>query len=242
LLDAERRVISEHRCSGSRKSFPGIGGYYSLYAATPGTAPAFVRFAFNEPGLRPFEETVPWRQARAGSVVLRLMSDRPTELLVVDRATRQPIPGAQVWTAHGKEEQTTDVRGRVSLPELNVMAGQCWIAAAGYAAESVPLKWPRGTLQRAELTAGGSTLRGAVVSTTGEPVPGAKVFTGLNGGYSPHAVTGKDGRFEIHSLPQGPITLYPVIECRGYVTKARFPFQLENSENEVRWTLSPAAD
>tara|TARA_R110002072_G_C7978996_1_gene536051 strand:- start:40389 stop:43952 length:3564 start_codon:yes stop_codon:yes gene_type:complete len=238
LLDAKRQIISEHQCSGSRQSYPGAAGYYALYAK--GSAPAFVKLSVRHSHFKETITTAPWQRVVTGNVVAKLLSAQPASLLVVDRLTRKPIEGAQVWLAQDRAEPTTGAAGKVSLPDLSPMTDRLYVVAKGYEAATVNLKWPRGATQRVELIEGGRTLTGTVVSATGDPLPGATVTTGLSG-YSPYAVTNEKGEFEIYGLPKDRETLYPVIEAPGFVARGRFGFPLTSDEMSVKWELSPGA-
>ncbi|NQV25530.1 MAG: carboxypeptidase regulatory-like domain-containing protein [Rhodopirellula sp.] len=238
LLDQKRQVISEYQCSGSREAYPGNPGYYALYAPMPDPVPSFVKLMVRQPYFQEVDTIASWERAGTGNVFSRLLSRKPASLLVVDKLTRKPIKGAQVWSGKDMAEPTTGADGRVILPDVSSMSDRLYVVAKGYEAATVYLKWPRGAMQRVELIEGGRTLTGTVVSTTGEPLPGATVTSGLSG-YAPSAVTNEKGEFEIYGLPKDQQTLYPVIEAPGFVTKGRFGFQLTSDEMLVKWELAP---
>lgn len=238
LLNAKRQLISTHQCSGSRQSYPGVAGFYALYMKGP--APAFVKLSVRQPHFKEVDTVAPWDRVVTGNVVVKLLSAQPASLLVVDKRTQKPVEDAQIWSGSEMSETTTNGDGKVSLPDVSTMTDRLYVVAKGYEAATVNLKWPRGAMQRVELVEGGRTLRGTVVSTTGEPLPGAKVTSGLSG-YSPYAVTDEKGEFEIYGLPKDRETLYPVIEASGFVAKGRFGFPLTSDEMSVTWELAPGA-
>lgn len=240
LLDKKQAIISEYQCSGSRQAYPGIPGYYALYAPMPEPAPAFIKLMVRQPHFQEVDTVASWSRALAGNVSAKLLSDKPASLLVVDKVSRQPVEGAQIWSTKSMAEPTTDAAGKVTLPEVSPMSDRLYVVAKGYEAATVNLKWPRGAMQRVELVKGGKILTGEVVSTSGEPLPGATVTSGLSG-YSPTATTDENGRFAIYGLPKSRTRLYPVIEARGFVTRGRFSFQLAGDETNVRWELAPGA-
>ena len=240
LLDANKKVISEHQCSGSRKAYPGIPGYYALYAELPDPAPAFVRLSVRQPHFQKTETIGSWERVHRGNFVARLLSDPPAELLVIDKLTRKPIADAQCWSAQTMAEETTGPDGKVVLPDVTPMSDRLYVVAKGYEAATVNLKWPRGAIQRVELVEGGRTLTGTIVSTSGERIPGAQVNSGLSSsGYAPSVTADGRGQFEMYGLPKDRATLYPVIEADGFVTKGRFSFQLTSDDMSVNWELTP---
>lgn len=238
LLDSKKQIISEHRCSGARQAYPGVPGFYALYTKEP--APAFVKLSVRQPHFQEADTVASWERAMTGNIVARLLSAQPASLLVVDKLTRKPIEGAQIWSEKEMAEPTTGTDGEVVLPDVSPMSDRLYVVAKGYEAATVNVKWPRGAMQRVELVEGGRTLTGTVVSTTGEPLPGATVASGLSG-YAPTAVTNEKGEFAIYGLPEDRATLYPVIEAPGFVAKGRFGFPLTSDEVSVKWELSPGA-
>lgn len=241
LLDKKKKVISEHRCSGARQAYPGNPGYYALYTEMPEPAPAFVKLSVRQPHFQEVDTIASWARAITGNVSAMLLSAAPASLLVVDKLTRKPIEGAQIWSTKNRAEPTTSAAGKVVLPDVSPMSDRLYVVAKGYEAATVNLKWPRGAMQRVELVEGGRVLTGTVVSTTGEPLPGATISSGLYGGYAPSAVTNEKGEFAIYGLPKKRATLYPVIDAPGFVAKGRFGFQLTSDEMSVKWELAPGA-
>lgn len=240
LLDKKKKVISEHRCSGARQAYPGIPGYYALYTEMPKPAPAFVKLMVRQPYFQETDTIASWARATAGNVTAKFLSAQPASLLVVDKLTREPLDGVQIWSAKTMAESTTNKAGKVVLPNVTPMSDRLYVVAKDYEAGTVNLKWPRGAMQRVELIKGGKTLSGTIVSTTGEPLPGATVTSGLSG-YSATAVADENGKFEIYGLPKDQGNLYPVIEAPGFVTKGRFSFPLTNDDMTVKWELAPGA-
>lgn len=241
LLDSGGKTISSHRCSGSREAYPGLPSFYALYTKPPVQKPAAVRFNIRLPGFVDPNRVIPWKEVEKRVVRIQLKADKPVELVVVDKRTKKPIPGAEVWSRNAKTEPLTDESGRVTVPDVSPMVNSVWVAAKGYIARSVRLKWPRSGIQKAELSPGGLSIVGVVKSTTGEPLAGATIDPGGSRGYSPKGVTDADGRFEIFGLPANRTTIYPVIECRGFVTKDRFSQPLQKGTTNVVWELAPGA-
>lgn len=240
LLDKKKQLISEHRCSGARQAYPGIPGYYALYTEMPKPAPAFVKLMVRQPYFQETDTIASWARATAGNVTAKFLSAQPASLLVIDKLTRDPVEGVQIWSANSLAESTTSNSGKVVLPNVTPMSDRLYVVAKGYEAAIVNLKWPRGAMQRVELIEGGKTLSGTIVSTTGEPLPGATVTSGLSG-YSATAVADENGEFAIYGLPKDQGNLYPVIEASGFVTKSRFSYQLTNDDMTVKWELAPGA-
>lgn len=240
LLDATGTAIAQHQCSGLRKNSPNIGGYYALYARSPRTAPAKVRFRVKATGMRDIDAVFSWKQATSGNVILTLVADRPLELLVLDQTTREPIRGAEIWTKKVKSELVSSASGRVTLPDFSPMSSQCWIAANGYSARSIRLEWPRTKLQRALMTPGGQSLTGKITSK-GKPLVGAKVTCDMQLAYLPTAVTDENGRFEIHSIPESQQFALPTVEHPNVTTKNQFAIRLEGTKTDVQWELAPTA-
>jgi len=240
LLDKKKQIISEHRCSGARQAYPGIPGYYALYTEMPKPAPAFVKLMVRQPYFQETDTVASWARAIAGNVTARFLSSQPASLLVIDKLTREPVEGVQIWSVKKMAESTTSKAGKVILPNVSPMSDRLYVVTKGYEAATVNLKWPRSAMQRVELIEGGKTLTGTVVSTTGEPLPGATVTSGLSG-YSVTAVADENGEFAIYGLPKDQGNLYPVIEAPGFVTKGRFSFPLTNDDMTVKWELAPGA-
>lgn len=241
LLDRKKNVIAEHRCSGARQAYPGNPGYYALYTKMPEPAPAFVKLSVRQPHFQEVDTIASWARATNGNVSAKLVSAAPASLLVIDKLTRKPIEGAQIWSAKDRAEPVTSAAGKVILPDVSPMSDRLYVVAKGYEAATVNLKWPRGAMQRVELVEGGRVLTGTVVSTTGEPLPGATISSGLYNGYTPSAVTNEKGEFAIYGLPKNRATLYPVIEAPGFVAKGRFGFPMTSDEMSVKWELAPGA-
>lgn len=240
LLDKKKQLISEHRCSGARQAYPGIPGYYALYTEMPKPAPAFIKLMVRQSNFQETDTVASWGRAIAGNITAKFLSAQPASLLVIDKLTRDPVEGVQIWSANSLAESTTSNSGKVVLPGVSPMSDRLYVVAKGYEAATVNLKWPRGAMQRVELVEGGKTLSGTVVSTTGEPLPGATVTSGLSG-YSATAVADENGEFAIYGLPKDQGNLYPVIEAPGFVTKSRFSFPLTNDDMTVKWELAPGA-
>ncbi|MBI1310892.1 hypothetical protein GC176_06250 [bacterium] len=241
LLDAGQKAIALHRCSGSRDASSFNSACYRLFANAPPTEPAFARFRVVEPGFSAAETTLPWQRLQTGQPTIPLMADQPVELALVDAKTRQPIEGATIWRGKDRETPVSDREGRISLPEFSPVIDRCYAVAPGFVATTVDLKWPRRGVQRVELSAGGRSVVGTVVSTSGEPIAGATITSGVSGGYSPTVVTDEAGRFELHSLPEDRTQIYPVIEAAGFVAKGRFGVDVSQPETTVRWELVPGA-
>jgi len=241
LLDGDRQTIARHRCSGSRTAKSYNSTRYALFAGTPATEPAFVRFNVSEPGFADEVTEFPWKRVVNGQVIVPLKADVPLQLVVVAAGTRQPVEGASIWDGASREQLATDAQGRVALPDFSPLSDRCFVAAAGFEAKTVNLKFPRAGVQRVELTAGGRTVVGSVVSTDGQPISGAIVKSGVSGGYSPSAVTDDAGRFQLVSIPADRSRIYPVVEADGFVGKGRFGLDLQQPETSVRWELAPGA-
>ncbi len=241
LLDAQKQTIARHRCSGSRGPDTFSSTKYALYAPSPQIDPAFAKFSVREPGFADDAGVFPWKRALTGRLTVPLKADVPLQLTVVDAQTRQPIEGASVWDAVTRQEPATDGEGRVALPDFSPLSSRCYVAAAGFEAKTVNLKFPRAGVQRVELTPGGRSVVGTVVSTGGQPIAGATIKSGVSGGYSPSAVTDDAGQFELVSIPTSRTRLYPVIEAPGFVARGRFALELKEAETSVRWDLAPGA-
>ncbi len=241
LLDADREVISQHRCSGSRGPDSFNSSLYRLYADSPQTEPSLVRLSVREPGFSVDETLVSWKRLQAGNFKLSLAADRAVELSIVDAKTRKPLQGVTIWRGKERESSTTNAEGRIALPRFSPLTDRCYAVARGYVATTVNLNWPRRGPQRVELQPGGHSVTGTIVSTTGEPIDGATVTSGISGGYSPIAITDKDGRFELASIPDSRTRIYPVIEAAGFVAKGRFSVDLTQDQTDVRWELAPGA-
>lgn len=240
FLDADRKLLTMHQCSGSRKAYPGISGYYALYAPIPDPVPDYVRISVRQRHFQQTQTIGSWERVQRGNMVARLLSDPPASLLVIDKLTRQPVPEAQIWSGQTMAEAATGPDGKVTLPDVTPMSDRLYVVGPGYEATSVSLKWPRGAMQRVELVKGGRTLTGSVVSTTGKPIAGATVNSGLStSGYSPRVTTSDDGRFVMYGLPVSRTTIYPTIEAPGHVARGRFSFALKDTTTSVTWELTP---
>jgi protocatechuate 3,4-dioxygenase beta subunit len=140
---------------------------------------------------------------------------------VVDARGGMGIPGADVtlYTDLGARRVRTDAHGTYSLSELAPGAGRLRVRAAGFAPalRSVTIPQSAGrrpaSLPRVELEAEGS-VEGDVLDTDGKPIAGARVArdhvpTWLLVGSNPEEVTVTDakGRFALHQLPEGTVTL-----------------------------------
>ncbi|MCG6155921.1 carboxypeptidase-like regulatory domain-containing protein [Rubinisphaera margarita] len=242
LLDRQQRVRAVHYTSGGRPGSRASGqdAYYPLYAKEPTPPPAFVRYVVEEEGYAPTPQTVSWEQARNKETRLRMMSDRPLELVVVDRKSGEPLQNAQVWMRDKLLEPASDASGKIALPKLDPIDHQCWVVARGYAVERVGLKWPR-TIQRVELQPGGKSLKGRALEPSGEPVAGVKVTSNTSEGYSPTVVTNERGEYELFGLPQSLTSIRPGFEAQGYIP---FPYtQVDLTEAETTYDaiLNPGA-
>ncbi len=242
FLDRQQQVQAVHHTSGGRPGsrVGGQGAYYPLYAPMPSPTPAFVRYVVEGEGYAPTPQMVSWQQARSKETRMRLFSDRPLELVVVDGKSGQPLQNAEVWMKDERLKADADSSGRIALPDLDPIDHQCWVVARGYAVTRVALKWPR-TKQRVELQPGGKSLKGRVVEPSGEPVAGVKITSNISDGYSPTTVTNEKGEYELYGLPQSLTSLRPEFEAREYIPFPNRQVNLPTAETTYDAVLQPGA-
>ncbi|MHC4403385.1 MAG: carboxypeptidase regulatory-like domain-containing protein [Planctomycetota bacterium] len=167
---------------------------------------------------------------------------------VVTDAQGKPVAGAVVSNRHkshvGVREATTDERGRFRLD--NVYEGpyghEVVVKADRFAPKRVTFQ--PGTAEKPSEVAvqldPGHRIRGKVVDSGGNPIPGVRVyFAGGNKGWNIHfggrTTTGNDGRFEFDSLPADtPFTF----AASGYTQMDGVSLPLDGDE-EVVVTMKP---
>ena len=122
---------------------------------------------------------------------------RDVAVIVVDRETGDPLPGALVTASDSTA--LSDARGEATV------AGMPESAITITAADHDPLELPvpdEGTL-RAELR--GNVLTGSVVDEEGNPLGGVRVFVE---GSDELVVTDDQGRYELHEVPEAAVVIY----------------------------------
>lgn len=151
------------------------------------------------------------------------------DLAAAERATgevlaargRDPVPGAEVTltTDLGTRRTTTDTKGEFSLGDLAAGTANLRVRAAGFAPVGSTFVIPENRGRRAfaipsiALVAEG-VVEGDVVDGHGDPVVGARIAkdhvpTWLLAGANPRdvAVSDSNGRFTLHELPAGTLSL-----------------------------------
>jgi len=242
FLDRQQQVQAVHYTSGGRPGsrVGGSGAYYPLYAPLPSPQPTFVRYVVEGDGYAPTPQTVPWQQARSKETRLRMLSDRPLELVVVDGKSGEPLKNAEVWMKDKRLATDSDASGKITLPDLDPIDHQCWIVARGYAVERVALKWPR-TAQRVELQPGGKSLKGRVLDPSGKPVPGVRITSNVSDAYSPTTVSDENGEYELYGFPESLSSLRPQFKARGYIPFPYTQVALPGNETTYDAILQPGA-
>lgn len=247
ILDASGKTLAEHLCSGTRISWFTAGTYYRLYAPmpvgmlSPAGKPHAVRFVAKHPGFADFSQTYSWEEARSGAVELEFQADRPVQLVATDVNSGKPISGAVVWDQKNSCDQVTDSKGAVSLPNFQPTVPECWVSAPGYLAKQVKLDWPRRKTHKVQLTPGGCTVVGQVVSDSGEPIANATIKTRATSypAFQPVLKSDENGRFRMHGfLPNKP-EFKATVSARGYVTNDQIEFTISPTQpTEVKWQLA----
>jgi hypothetical protein len=140
---------------------------------------------------------------------------------VVASRGQDPVPNAEVTltTDLGTRRTTTDAKGVFALGDLAAGNARLRVRASGFAPAETAFAIPENRGRRAfaipsiALTTEG-IVEGDVVDTRGDPVSGARVArnhvpTWLLAGANPRdvAVTDSSGRFTLHELPSGTISL-----------------------------------
>jgi hypothetical protein len=175
---------------------------------------------------------------------------------VVSGHGRDAIVGAVVtlYTDLGARRAQTDAQGAFALADLAPGSARLDVRAPGFApttrAVTIPDSGGRRplTVPRIELAAEGS-VEGDVVDDRGDPVAGARVAkddvpTWLLVGSTPDsiAVTDAEGRFALHGLPEGTLTLEAYAPGFGRARAEGVNVASGRTTEGVHVVLAPSAD
>ena len=241
LLNKDSQVLQSYQSDGLRKSWPGMNGYYSVYARPLDSEPVKARFRVTTGGMKVEQSEYSWPRVLRGKLKLKLLPTTPLHIHVVDTQTNQPIPNATIWVDRELPGGRTDGSGKVTVGEYDPSAKQFWVAADGYQPGSHKINFPIGPVQKVEMSKGSPVISGTILSDTGKPVVGANVAVDLREIYAPSATTDEDGVFVFRSLPTDNSYLTATVTARGFVTE-EFPYRYNlSTANVIQWTLKPGA-
>jgi protocatechuate 3,4-dioxygenase beta subunit len=179
-------------------------------------------------------------------------AERATGEVVAERG-RDPIAGATIslYTDLGARRARTNADGAFTLAELAPGNARMTVRAAGYAPVTRPIAIPSSdgrsafAIPRVELAAEGS-IEGEVVDGRGDPIAGARVAkddvpTWLLVGTSPDgiAVTDAKGRFALHELPEGAVSLEAYAPGIGRSRPGSVKVTAGRTTDRVRVVIAP---
>ena len=176
---------------------------------------------------------------------LTLAKGVAVSVVVMDRATGRPIPGATVHMSfsHYESDPRTDVDGRVMLQPMWAEQWDIEARAPGFARKVEPLNLEGGQDAAVEFQLGpGSDIEGVVCDPGGKPIPGAGVSVSQAGRFQQIAYVEADarGRYSLPSLPRGVDLQFDTSKenyIRGSVTR-----RIDGPRESLDLKLEPGPD